>query len=55
MTNSFAVVAYFDKHFCKANHQHTHLEGNEGGEHRTKYAEIYPFELCQALAQCAFQ
>ena len=55
MTNAPVVVARFDKQFCKPDHQHTHLEGNEGGEHRTKYAEVDPLELCQALAQCAFQ
>ena len=42
MTHSPVVVARFDKEFCKADKKHTHLEGNEGGEHKTKYAEIYP-------------
>ena len=55
MTNSSAVVALFDKQFCKRDHQHTHLEGVEGGERRTKHAEVYPPELCQALAQCALK
>ena len=55
MTNSPVVVARFDKQFCKADHQHKFLEGYEGGEHKTIYAEVYPLELCRALAQCACQ
>ena len=31
----------------KTDNQHTHLEGNEGEEHKTKYAEVYPPALCK--------
>ena len=55
LTNSNAVVSVLSKQLCKNDHDHVQLMGSEGGVQRTKHAEIYPPELCQALAQCAVE
>ena len=53
LTNSPVVHTRFHQRFCRELHTHVHLTGQEGGVSRTKYAEMYPPALCEALAECA--
>ena len=39
--------------YCKNKHEHEHLEGSAKGHgSRTHLAQVYPYRLCQALADC---
>jgi hypothetical protein len=52
MTNCPQVVRHFDGKFCDHTHDHQRVHGTEGGETRAAFAAIYPFALCEALADC---
>ena len=51
MSNVTTIRLKFDGAFCKGHHKHRALEGSEGGEKRSRHAQRYPPELCQAFAQ----
>ena len=39
--------------YCQNKHEHEHLEGSAKGHgSRTHLAQVYPYRLCQALADC---
>ena len=51
-TNCPAIVREFSNKRCPGDHEHVRLEGSEGGQRRTKAAQVYPDPLCQAVARC---
>ena len=43
------VVDKFDGVRCIKDHKHQIIEGQEGGESRSKFAACYPAPMCEAL------
>ena len=52
LTNSPMVKREFANKFCLKDHPHCRIEGAEGGMARSKWAQIYPDQLCLALSRC---
>ena len=55
LTNSKHVMNMFNGKLCRAGHVHRIIEGSEGGMKRARYSQIYPPQMCRALAMCAYQ
>ena len=51
-TNCPAIIQEFQGKRCHGDHEHCRLEGSEGGQKRTKAAQVYPSQLCDAVARC---
>ena len=51
-TNCPAIIREFSGKRCTGDHDHCRLEGSEGGQRRTKAAQVYPEQLCMAVARC---
>ena len=54
-TNCRAIIHEFDGKRCAGDHEHCRLEGSEGGQRRTKAAQVYPQPLCTAVARCVLR
>ena len=50
MTNMNAVQNAFDKKFCDCGHEHQVVQGSEGGEKRSVWAQRYPPMMCETAA-----
>jgi hypothetical protein len=48
MTNMTPLYAAFDKKFCDCGHDHQVVQGSEGSEKRSVWAQRYPPALCEA-------
>ena len=51
MTNIKPLYAAFDKKVCDKSHGHVSVQGSEGGEKRSVWAQRYPPALCEAAVQ----
>ena len=51
-TNCPAIIREFSGKRCTGDHEHCRLEGSEGGQRRTKAAQVYPEQLCLSVARC---
>jgi len=54
MTNVTEVHTKFHNCFCGQDHDHVSVQGSEGGEKRSVWAQRYPLALCEAAVH-AFQ
>lgn len=52
LTNCDKVVSRFSGLLCKGEHEHVVIEGVEGGEKRSLYAQRYPREMVDAIVDC---
>jgi hypothetical protein len=48
MTNIPSVHLHFHSKFCDQTHEHVTVQGSEGGEKRSVWAQRYPQALCEA-------
>ena len=51
MTNSKALVQCFSGLMCDKTHVHCEIKGSEGGIKLSRYAQIYPMEMCERIAR----
>lgn len=54
MTNIKHLKIAFNKKFCDCSHDHVTVQGSEGGERRSVWAQRYPPAMCEAAVR-AFQ
>ena len=54
MTNMHELHAVFHRKFCDCSHDHVAVQGSEGGERRSVWAQRYPPAMCKA-AVSAFE
>ena len=50
LTNCAAINQKFNGVMCDGCHEHCKIDGYEGGERRSIWAQRYPQELCEAIA-----
>lgn len=55
LTNCPAIVEEFQNVRCLGNHKHCPIEGCEGGVSRSKAAQIYPKDLCEAISKAVLK
>ena len=53
LTNSPLIVAAFSGRLCNRSHHHRIIHGSEGGIKLAKWAQTYPDDMVQILADCA--
>ena len=53
LSNLSSVRELFDQVNCKCVHEHMQIQGNEGGEKRSSWAQRYPLRFCEAIYQAA--
>ena len=51
MTNSKALVQCFSGLMCDKSHNHCQIKGSEGGVKLSRYAQVYPAEMCERIAR----
>ena len=54
MTNMHELHTVFHRKFCDCSHDHVAVQGSEGGERRSVWAQRYPPAMCKA-AVSAFE
>ena len=55
LTNCRPIYQTFQNKKCQKKHRHVALQGVEGGQKRTEFAQIYPKPFCAAYAQAVLQ
>ena len=54
LTNVPEIIAAMDGNYCDKSHQHQKIEGTEGNEKRSHFAQHYPQGMVETLCKAVF-